>query len=88
MGQSLSICCTVIIEATTFQKVFYGIFHGQAVTLGSANPHFAPSIRMLYLYLFVELYILAELGMTAIFKRLCQDGSGGTSETWLTVALA
>lgn len=60
----------VITWASTFLRVFYSIFHGTSDTLGSVNPHFPTSIHILYMYLFVALYILAELAMTVIFKRL------------------
>lgn len=50
--------------------MFYSIFHGKTDTFWSVNPHFPTCIHILYMYLFVELYIIAELGMTVIFKRL------------------
>lgn len=50
--------------------MFYSIFYGKTVSLWPVNPHFPTSNHILSMYLFVELYILVELGMTVIFKRL------------------
>lgn len=59
-----------ITQARISLQVFYSIFHGKSVAFWSVNPHFLTSIHILDMYLFVELYILAELEMTVIFKRL------------------